>query len=221
VRAVILGSALIGGLGVIAMKSDAILSMKRELTAADTKKSADMRGSFAYVSWKMFLDSPILGVGFGQFATEKLPYLGDRSVDLDLESIRPYVHHNTFLAVLTETGLVGFVPFLATLIGWAYAGVKLSRNEEGWVRAQGLLCVGTLAAGFWQMSGHEITFTTFDNSLIYTVAGMTSGLYAVRASQTGRSRSSAASQAINLPTTSAEVEALLARTRRTPDRSTV
>lgn len=218
VRAVVLGTAILGGLGVIALKSDAILSMKREFSAADTKKSADMRGSFAYVSWKMFLDNPILGVGFGQFASEKKPYLGDRSVDLDLESIRPYVHHNTFLAVLTETGLLGLIPFLATLFGWAYAGVKLSRDREGWVRAQGLLCVGTLAAAFWQMTGHEITFTTFDNSLIYTVAGMTSGLYAVRATQ-AKSAPSPASPAISLASTSSEVEALLARTHRATERS--
>jgi O-antigen ligase len=220
VRAVVLGTAILGGLGVVAMKSDAILSMKREHSAADTKKSADMRGSFAYVSWKMFLDSPILGFGFGQFASEKLPYLGDRSVDLDLESIRPYVHHNTFLAVLTETGLVGFIPFMATLFGWAYAGVKLSRDREGWVRAQGLLCVGTLAAAFWQMTGHEITFTTFDNSLIYAVAGMTSGLYALRATQAKGSAASAASPVVSLPTSASEVEALLARARRATERST-
>jgi O-antigen ligase len=205
VRAVILGTAIVGGVGVVALKSDAILSMKREFSAAETRKSADMRGSFAYVSWKMFLDYPILGVGFGQFASEKLPYLGDRSVDMDLESIRPYVHHNTFLAVLTEAGLVGLIPFLGMLCGWAYAGVKLARDEEGWVRAQGLLCAGTLAAAFWQMTAHEITFTTFDNSLIYTVAGITSGLYAVRATQTKRGGSPAAAPtAVNLPTGTSE-----------------
>jgi O-antigen ligase len=204
VRAVILGTAIVGGVGVVALKSDAILSMKREFSAAETRKSADMRGSFAYVSWKMFLDYPILGVGFGQFASEKLPYLGDRSVDMDLESIRPYVHHNTFLAVLTEAGLVGLIPFLGMLCGWAYAGVKLARDEEGWVRAQGLLCAGTLAAAFWQMTAHEITFTTFDNSLIYTVAGITSGLYAVRATQTKRGGSPAAAPIVNLPTSPPE-----------------
>jgi len=179
-RIALVGGAVAAGLLVGILKIDSIMSLQREGTVADTHQSTNMRGSFAYVSWKMFLDKPILGFGFGQFATQKRPYLSDRSVDMQLEQIRGYVHHSTFLAVLTETGLIGLVLFLSLLGGWITAAVKLIRHQQAppWVRHQGMLMISILCLYFWQMVGHEITFTPLDNSLIYCLAGIVVGLYA-------------------------------------------
>ncbi|QDU99243.1 O-antigen ligase family protein [Lignipirellula cremea] len=177
-RIAVLGTAIAGGLVVGVMKMDAIMGLQREGTVEDTHKSTSMRGSFTYVSWKMFLDRPLLGFGFGHFVTSKLPYLGDRSVDMRLEDIRDYSHHSTFLAVLTETGLIGFALFLALLGGWAHAAWRIIRHDRAppWVQRQGLLMLGVLGVVFWQMIGHEITFTPLDQSLIYCVAGVAVGL---------------------------------------------
>lgn len=178
VRIAVLGSAIaLGGLVILA-KSDALLGLQREGTVQDTRQSADMRKVFTYVSWKMFLDRPIWGVGFGQFAREKLPYLTDQSTDLHLETIRGYVHHNTFLSILTETGLIGLGFLLAMLAGWVKAGWQLVRNQQAppWMRAHGMLLLGVLGIAVWQMVGHEITFTPLDQSLIYCLAGIGVGM---------------------------------------------
>jgi O-antigen ligase len=178
VRIAVLGTmvatALIAGIANL----ESLQGLKREGTASDTRQSTTMRKSFAYTSWKMFQDRPIFGFGFGQYVRAKLPYLQDRSVDLPLEQIRPYVHHNTFLAVLTETGLVGLSLLLAVWACWVRAAWKLARSGQvpPWARRQGILLLGVLAVAFWQMMGHEITLTAIDNSLIYFLAGVTVGL---------------------------------------------
>lgn len=177
-RVAVIGGAVVAALLVSVVKVDSIMGLKREGTVEDTHRSTSMRGAFTYVSWKMFQDRPIFGFGFGQFAREKKPYLSDRSVDLRLEDIRDYVHHNTFLSVLTETGLVGLSLLVAVLGGWAYHGWKLARDAQGIpaTRRIGVLMLGLLGIVFFQMIGHEITFTTLDNSLLFFIAGLTVGL---------------------------------------------
>ncbi|MEM7313387.1 MAG: O-antigen ligase family protein, partial [Planctomycetota bacterium] len=60
-RVVIFASifAIVGGVVV----TDALLSVKRETTAEESKESTEMRAVFAYVSWKMFQDKPLTGFG--------------------------------------------------------------------------------------------------------------------------------------------------------------
>lgn len=177
-RVAVLGGAIVAGGLFIVAKSDSLKGLQREGTVQDTRQSADMRKVFTYVSWKMFQDKPIWGFGFGQFAKEKLPYLTDQSSDLNLETIRKYVHHNTFLAILTETGLIGLSVFMMVLAGWTLIGWQLVRDQQSpaWMKSHGLLLLGMLGVALWQMAGHEITFTTIDQSLLYFVAGIGVGL---------------------------------------------
>lgn len=190
VRAITLGAMMAAALVVGVAKMDSILGLQREGTVADTRQSADMRKSFTYVSWLMFCDRPLAGFGFGQFASAKLPYLGDRSVDLNLESIRGYVHHNTFLSILTETGLVGLLLFLGVLMQWSRHGWRLAHDEAAppWMRRHAALGLGVLCIAVAQMIGHEITFTPLDMSLLFFTAGMGLSLAQQRASATPATR---------------------------------
>lgn len=173
-RVAIIGGAMAACLLVILAKGDAILGLQREGTVQMTRESAQMRKVFTYVSWRMFQDRPIWGVGFGHFAHEKLPYLTDQRSQLNLESIRDYVHHNTFLSILTETGLIGLTVLLVVLLGWTSVGFNLTQCPRAppWMRTHGLLLLGMLGIAVWQMLGHEITFTSIDQSLIYCLAGI-------------------------------------------------
>lgn len=163
---------------VAATKSESILSVKREGSFSASRDSAAMRASFTYVSWKMFLDRPVLGCGFGHFAEEKLPYLHDRSYQRNLQEIRSLSHHNTFLSLLTETGVVGLGLFLALCWRFTFDAWRLwqAAKAPAWVRAHGALFLAAFGVYLLQLMFHELTFTSIDNSLIFFLAGITAGL---------------------------------------------
>ncbi|PQO27231.1 O-antigen ligase family protein [Blastopirellula marina] len=176
-RAVLITGMVACALLAVVAKSDAIMGLKREGSAEDTKRSVSMRASFTYVSWEMFLDRPILGHGFSQFKKAKLPYLADRNVDLVLELLREYDHHNTFLSVLCDLGLAGFLPYLAMYCLWLRDAWRQARsNSPPWAKAVGVLGVGMILVAFSQMVGHEITFMPYEQSLIFLIAGMNAAL---------------------------------------------
>ena len=174
VLAVMLCAVLTGAV----FKANSFLSFEREYSAADTRDSAYLRACFAYVSWQMFLDSPVVGCGLGRFMEAKLPYLSDRSTSLRLESIRGLVHHNHYLSLLTETGLIGLGLFLAVIIFWARTACQLVRDPESpdWVRSVGILFLGAICVFFFQWMGHELSYSPVDHSLLFLLAGMTVGL---------------------------------------------
>jgi O-antigen ligase len=171
--------SMLGAVLVVAMtKSDSLLGFEREGSSEFTRSSAESRASFAYVSWKMFVDRPILGFGFGQFPEAKWPYLDDRSTDLNLEIIRPLSHHNTYLSLLVELGLLGFTLYMLLLASWARAAWRLYRGDRrpAWVQAHGALTLCALATYAIQMMFHDVSYTSIDNSLIFLLGGLTVGL---------------------------------------------
>jgi O-antigen ligase len=138
------------------------------------------RASFTWVSWTMFQDRPLLGFGFGQFTDAKRPYLSDRSVPFYLEAIRTQPHHNTFLSILVETGLVGLGLFLAMLTGWGWLGWKLWRNQRlpQIQRAQGLVMLGMLGIYSQPAIFFDLAYSPSDHWVTFFLAGMTVALYA-------------------------------------------
>ena len=177
-RPLVLGGMVSAALMLAATRMDNLVRFQREYTSAETASSVDLRGSFAYISWKMFQDRPLGGVGFGQFPDAKLPYLADRSTELNLEATRTMVHHNGFLSVLTETGLVGFTLYLAVLAVWARSAWALCRRAgvPDWARAHGALMLGVLAVYVCQAAFHELSYSPIDHSLVFLLAGVTVGL---------------------------------------------
>jgi O-antigen ligase len=140
--------------------------------------SAEERLAFAYVSWKMFRDHPLFGVGFGHFLFESPAYLGDTKTDLPLGAIRGLMCHNTFLSLLTETGPLGLCLFVALLAAWGRRAWQLSRahGAPDWVRSQAALLLASLAVYASNYFSHEISYIQRDNCLIFLLAGMTAGI---------------------------------------------
>ena len=158
---------------------DHLLSFQRgRETAEGTRASAYSRLSFAYVSWRMFLDRPWFGVHFGHFSAAKLPYLADRSTALDLEVIRNLGSHNVILGLLAETGVIGLGAFLTVLVCWARAawGLWHDPRAPGWARLSGALFLGALGVytGCWPF--WELTLAPIDHGLLFLLAGITVGL---------------------------------------------
>ena len=158
-----------------------LMGLKREGSAADAEHSVDQRASFAYVSWHMFCDHPILGVGFGRFYDRKLPYLSDRSQQIELESIRGLHHHNTLLSVLTETGLVGLSAFVAVFLAWSLAALRLATNVavSPWMRAQGVLMLALIVNYSCSAVFHDLTLLPSQELLLFVFAALTVNLQQV------------------------------------------
>ncbi|MFO1062251.1 MAG: O-antigen ligase family protein [Pirellulales bacterium] len=171
----IAGAAVLG----VAIKGPDLVAFKREYSAAETRESTYMRAAFAYVSWKMFQDKPVAGFGFNQFQVYNRPYLADRSTDIRLESIRGYVHHNSFLSLLVDLGLVGFVLYMTVLVAFARRAWSIWRHRDGpqWSRGVGLITLGVLGVHLIQMAFHEVSFSTIENVILYAMFGLTATCY--------------------------------------------
>jgi O-antigen ligase len=177
-RPLLLGSGLCAGLIVAVCCWDRIMAFQRDYSAEGTRESVHLRKNFAYVSWRMFLDHPLLGCGFGQFYVEKLPYLSDRSTELNLEAIRPLIHHNLPLALLTETGLIGLLLFLCLIYRWLADAWRLWRHTENppWMRCQSLFFLGVLGLYIPQALFHEVSYLNMVHMLLFCLAGFSTGL---------------------------------------------
>ncbi len=155
-----------------------LINMGRQDSNGSASHSVFQRESFAIVSFRMFEDAPLFGCGFGRFYDKKMPYLNDRSQQIELESIRPLDHHNTYLSILTETGLIGFLLFLAVLIAWIKTAWNLAHNSSrpAWMRTQGMFHLAVLITYCINAMFHDLTLLPSEQWILCLVTGVTVGL---------------------------------------------
>jgi O-antigen ligase len=182
---VVLSFCLVMGLFI---GSTDLISFDRGIGAEATSESTSMRAVFAYVSWLMFQDAPLTGCGFGHFPHLKDAYLGDRASALQLETIRGFIHHNTFLSLLVELGIFGLISMLAFLGSLLLEARRLWQQKQApqWMREQGLLFVLFTATFALQMLFHEVSYSPIEFGLLFFLAGLMSNA-AAAASATERS----------------------------------
>jgi len=187
-RPTLLAGMLMVGLVGAAVIGDKVINMSRDDSDGSAGHSVYQRASFFLVSMNMFRDAPLFGCGFGSFYDCKMPYLADRRQQIELESIRKLDHHNTFLSLLTETGIVGFTLFIAMLVAWARAAWQLVRNSdsESWMRAHGLFTLATMIAYLASAVFHDLTLSPSEQWLLYLSTGVTVGLQSLLQSRARR-----------------------------------
>lgn len=192
-RVAALGGCLLVGTLVVATQWEHVMVLKRDtnLSAQAAADSVRLRPILARVAWNMFLDRPVLGCGFGQYPNQHVNYLADRETELPLERARPYVQHNVFLALLTETGLVGAGLVVVLLALWTVGGWRLWRRREAplWARQQALLFVALLGSYLCNAMFHDVGIIPMVNMLLFFMAGVTSGLVVRFVPVVGRSDS--------------------------------
>ncbi len=152
-----------------------LVSFKRDrnLSAHEVAESVQLRPILAMVAWKMFQDRPVLGCGFGQYEQQLIYHLSDRSSGLPLEKARRYVQHNTFLALLTEVGLLGMGLFVGLLCLWTREAWRLWRRTEAplWARQMGLLFLAAVAAYVPNAMFHDMILSPAATMLLAIPAG--------------------------------------------------
>jgi O-antigen ligase len=152
-----------------------LVAFKREYSAAETLESTRMRGAFAYVSWKMFADRPLVGFGFNQFQVYNRPYLDDRTTDIRLESIRGYVHHNSYLSLLVDLGLIGGILFALASAAMLRGIWSVMRDRGSTAMAKSMTVFGMclMASHAIQMAFHEVSFSSIEYTLLMFALGLT------------------------------------------------
>jgi O-antigen ligase len=175
--AVVAGLILSMGVGVLFVGGK-VVDMGRKDSDGDAGHSVYQRASFVYVSMRMFRDAPLFGHGFGRFYDKKMPYLSDRSQQIELESIRRLDHHNTFFSILTETGSIGLALFIALLAAWGRTAWQLIRDQESpaWVRNQGLFSLAVLIVYLLNALFHDLTLSPSEQWILCLVTGFSVGL---------------------------------------------
>jgi O-antigen ligase len=175
-----LGTLLLTAAAVGATQWTHILAFKRDrdLDAQQTLESVKLRPVLAVVAWNMFLDRPMLGCGFGQYAHQSVDYLADRSSGLRLEKARPYAQHNVLLALLVETGLLGMGLYVALLALWLRDAWRVWRSgtAPAWARHLALVFLVLLANYLANGAFHDLSLVFMVNMLLFFMAGLTSGL---------------------------------------------
>ena len=181
-RGAVLFGVLLGGLLVTGANWESILMLKRDkdLSAEASADSAALRPILATVAWHMLLDKPLVGHGYGQYIETRRPYLSDRTTELPLEKVRPYVQHNVLLAMLVDTGLVGAGLLLLVFGCWTHDAWKLwtSRGAPLVVRQHGLIVLMMLAAYAVNGMFHDVSIMAMIHMLLFFLAGISSGLLA-------------------------------------------
>ncbi len=174
IRWPVAGGAVLVAAAVAAVAWTFVLNLDREGTGQMSHHSVQQRTAFAYVSWNMFCDEPLTGVGFGRFYDKKLPYLADRTQPFELESLRNLHHHNTLLGLLTETGILGLVAFVTTLAAWSVLGWRMAVADDYSLatRQMGQLMLAVLAVYLPSAVFHDLSFIFQDQWLVMLIVGL-------------------------------------------------
>jgi O-antigen ligase len=179
VRLPVLGTVMILVLGLGVLGWEHFIAFKRDkgLSAAETAKSVAFRPVLARVAWNMFTDRPILGHGFGQYERVHKDYLHDTSTDMVLEKARNFSQHSTFLALLTETGLIGMGCYVIALVLWTEESWRLFRQSGTDVSAgrTGILFMAMMASYLTNAMLHDMSTTMMTNSFLFLLAGLVVG----------------------------------------------
>jgi len=142
------------------------------------------------VALEIFRAHPILGIGAGNFQIVEAHYAFS-AIDLprvDLIIDTPKVAHNTYLQILTELGVVGFIPFALLVFGavWSMWRAVRIASEAGDLQleviSRGLL-IGTLG-----MLAAITFFSAHTEKELWYVLGIALALSTVASRAAGRLR---------------------------------
>jgi len=176
-RQLFLVTGSMAGVLLLAVFGPSLVAFKREYSAQETRESTVMRAAFVYVSLQMIKERPVAGYGFNQFNAANREFLSDRSSELRLEAIRGYVHHNSYLSLLVDLGMIGFGLYIFMVIAWLRRAWSLWNSPQAprWARGIALVAICLTGSHFIQMAFHEVSFSTIENGILFSAFGLVVG----------------------------------------------
>jgi len=142
----------------------------RTFQTLEQDKSYAIRELMIQKGLEMFRQNPLFGVGVGRFTAASVP--------LDIPPLLRYAgeelfnvksSHNSYIAVLAETGLAGTVPFALLLVALALKGLaaamRAARRGDIWPVAAYASFVG-MSIHLWVLTGHTGTAPWFIYGLL-------------------------------------------------------
>jgi O-antigen ligase len=121
----VMAVGLVGGLIVMALfwtRSSGDLSNINQDTTVRQRLATFEAGGL------MFINNPLLGVGPGD-SMVAYPLYVPKAAHCGCQD--QLIIHNSFLQVLSETGLLGFVPFVTLIVGSLYHAAKMGKGPLG------------------------------------------------------------------------------------------
>jgi putative inorganic carbon (HCO3(-)) transporter len=158
---------------ILAMLCSPFLSVISARLLEDDKGSAESRIPLMKLAFRIIEDNPVLGVGANNFSV-----VMDRYLTSDFREGWLFTVHNKYLLVLSETGIVGLIAFLAFLVD------ALRKGWQCWVHRDSLL--SPLALGFTAgIAGHMLHMTVDvfrgrpTQQLLWLVAGLLAAMLTI------------------------------------------
>jgi O-antigen ligase len=174
---------------VVAMFATKFNSFKRDkyVTAEEMSESVSLRPMLAFVAAKMVKDRPFFGHGFGQYTAAKKPYHYNKTNQMELRKILPYMQHNVFLSYLTELGIAGCSLLVLLLVTtswkawslWHHTKLRLAYRQAG--------LMFLVISGAYILNGmfHDVSIIPMCNTLLLFLVGMLANVSA-RADRSNR-----------------------------------
>jgi O-antigen ligase len=139
-----------------------------ELATRPADRNVGTRLVLWQISWDLFREHPIFGVGMGDYTIEADRHLRDRKVMTTVDT------HNVYLHLLATRGLVGFLPFVL------YFGVLLRSLARVYSRAgpssiERYYAAGAIAVVAAILAG-ALTENNVDDSEVFMVLMFLSGI---------------------------------------------
>lgn len=157
---------MVVGLIALSFFSDSIFQIIRDIFPAiqEGTDTVGLRYNLWRAGWKMWLDHPLTGVGIGQYNYTLWRYM----IGMEGPTVGSTTPHNTYVQVLSETGIVGFSLFIGLLFR-AFRNLWLSpsrlNSDDESARNIWLIVILVISVG-------GITTTDLANKIFWMILGV-------------------------------------------------
>ena len=154
------------GLFILSLFSDSIFRIIQGIFPAISEgtDTVGLRYNLWRAGWRMWLDYPVQGIGIGNYNSNLWRYMFDMAGPTRGSASS----HNTFVQVLSETGIIGFIIFMAMLINafkhfWPSKHKPVDGDED--LRDMWFIILMVITVG-------GVTITDLANKLLWMVMGI-------------------------------------------------